>query len=159
MSLQVGVLALETLKQPKGDARAPGRRRGAISRCRDSAYFGAATTDPYAGDRIARHFLCCLFVCPSTWCRRRPTARRSDSGAAPFDSADRGNDDDVGRGSIGGTWHVARAAPWTSAKTGCQALQVKRPAAQRRHSLTVCASPWHIILLLVANPSGSKVTR
>ena len=38
-------------------------------------------------------------------------------------------------------------------------LQVKRPAAQRRHSLTVCASPWDNIQLLVANPSGSKVTR
>ena len=51
-----------------------------------------------------------MFVCPSIYVNSVRTAGPIEIGEAPFDAPIRRNDDGVGLGSIGGTWHVTRAA-------------------------------------------------
>ena len=51
------------------------------------------------------------FVCPSTFVNNARTAGPIGTGVVPIDALKRRNDHGAGRGSAGGTWHVARAAP------------------------------------------------
>ena len=50
-------------------------------------------------------------VCPSISGYGARTAGPIGTGVAPMDAPKRRNDIGAGRGSAGGTWHVARAAP------------------------------------------------
>ena len=52
----------------------------------------------------------CVSVCSSISENSARTAGPIGTGVAPMDAPKRRNGDGVGRGSIGGTWHVARAA-------------------------------------------------
>ena len=52
----------------------------------------------------------CMYVCPSTFVNSARTAGTIGTGVVPIDAPKRRNDDGTGRGSINGTWHVARAA-------------------------------------------------
>ena len=52
----------------------------------------------------------CLSVCPSISGHSARTAGPIGTGVVPIDAPKRRNDDGTGRGSAGGTWHVARAA-------------------------------------------------
>ena len=51
----------------------------------------------------------CLSVCPSISGHGARTAGPIGTGVAPIDAPKRRNGDGAGRGSAGGTWHVARA--------------------------------------------------
>ena len=53
----------------------------------------------------------CLSVCSSISGNSARTAGPIRTGVAPIDAPKRRNGDGAGRGSAGGTWHVARAAP------------------------------------------------
>ena len=50
-------------------------------------------------------------VCPSISGHGARTDGPIGTGVAPIDAPKRRNGDGAGRGSAGGTWHVARAAP------------------------------------------------
>ena len=52
----------------------------------------------------------CVSVCPSISGNSARTAGPIGTGVAPMDAPKRRNDGGACRGSIGGTWHVARAA-------------------------------------------------
>ena len=52
----------------------------------------------------------CVCVCPSISGHCARTAGPIGTGVAPMDAPKRRNEDGAGRGSAGGTWHVARAA-------------------------------------------------
>ena len=52
----------------------------------------------------------CVCVCPSISGNSARTAGPIGTGVAPMDAPKRRNDGGAGRGSAGGTWHVARAA-------------------------------------------------
>ena len=66
------------------------------------------------------------FVCPRTFVNSARTAGPIGAGVAPIDALKRRNDIGAGRGSAGGTWHVARAAPSRSTKIFLAPLEVKR---------------------------------
>ena len=51
------------------------------------------------------------YVCPSTLVNSARTAGPIGTRVVPVDAPIRRNDDGANPGSIGGTWHVARAAP------------------------------------------------
>ena len=51
----------------------------------------------------------CQYVCSSIFVNNVRTAGPIVTGEAPIDVPIRRNDDDADPGSIGGTWHVARA--------------------------------------------------
>ena len=51
----------------------------------------------------------CMCVCPSTFVNSARTAGLIGTGLVPIDAPKRRNDDGTGRGSIDGTWLVARA--------------------------------------------------
>ena len=57
------------------------------------------------------------YVCSSILVNNVRTAGPIGTGEAPIDAPIRRNDDGDGRGSIGGTWHVARAAARRPAKS------------------------------------------
>ena len=52
----------------------------------------------------------CVCVCPSISGHSARTAGPIGTGVVPIDAPKRRNDVGAGRGSAGGTWHVARAA-------------------------------------------------
>ena len=52
----------------------------------------------------------CVCVCPSISGHSARTAGPIGTGVAPIDAPERRNEGGAGRGSAGGTWHVARAA-------------------------------------------------
>ena len=52
----------------------------------------------------------CVFVCSIISGHSARTAGPIGAGVAPMDAPKRRNDIGAGRGSAGGTWHVARAA-------------------------------------------------
>ena len=56
-------------------------------------------------------------VCPRIFGNSVRTAGLIGTGDATIDAPNRRNNDGAGRGSIGGTWHVARAAAWSLAKS------------------------------------------
>ena len=56
------------------------------------------------------------YVCPRTFVNNMRTAGPIGTGEAPIDAPFRRNDDGDSRESIGGTWHVARAAARKPAK-------------------------------------------
>ena len=49
------------------------------------------------------------YVCSSILGNSARTARRIETGVAPFDAPKRRNDDGACHGSIGGKWHMAHA--------------------------------------------------
>ena len=53
----------------------------------------------------------------STLVNSAGTAGQIGTGVPPIDATIRRNDDGASAGSNGGTWHVARAAAWRSAKS------------------------------------------
>ena len=58
-------------------------------------------------------FVCmyvCMYVCPSTFVNSARMAGPIGTGVVLIDAPKRRNDDGTGRGSIDGTWLVARAA-------------------------------------------------
>ena len=56
------------------------------------------------------------YVCPSTLVNSARTAGLIGTGVVPVGAPIRRNDAGADPGSIGGTWHVARAAPRRPAK-------------------------------------------
>ena len=68
----------------------------------------------------------CVSVCPSISGHGARTAGPIGSGVAPMDAPKRRNDYGACRGSIAGTWHLARAAPLRATKNFLAPLGVKR---------------------------------
>ena len=56
------------------------------------------------------------YICPSTLVNSTRTAGLMGTGVVPVDAPKRRNDTGADPGSIGGTWHLARAAPRRPAK-------------------------------------------
>ena len=73
-------------------------------------------------------------MCPSISGHGARTAGPIGTGVAPMDAPKRRNEDGAGRGSAGGTWHVARATACRSTKNFRTALQVTWGAPQIRNS-------------------------
>ena len=61
--------------------------------------------------KVGRIVFVCVSVCPSISGHSARTAVLIGTGVTPIDVPRRRNDHGAGRGSAGGTWHVARAAP------------------------------------------------
>ena len=89
----------------------------------------------------------CVCVCSSISGHSARTAGPIGTGVVRIDAPKRRNDIGDGRGSAGGTWHVARAAAKKSTKNFIAPLEVKRgeslnPNSQVTHVLNQLKIHW-----------------
>ena len=63
-----------------------------------------------AGSCLSVCMYVCMYVCPNTFVNSARMAGPIGTGVVLIDAPKRRNDDGTGRGSIDGTWLVARAA-------------------------------------------------
>ena len=96
------------------------------------------------------------YVCSSIFVNSAWTAGPIGTGEAPIDAPIRRNDDRAGCGSIGGTWHVARAAARRPAKS-CSRPYRSNGGHHRAQTPKAHACYPNLCAIGVAVPVGCKL--